>query len=131
MARAPGPVLREPKTRRRPLLYLVTNWFISALSLVIVAHLISGFVVRSFGTALLASLVIGFINATIGVVLKILTLPLTVLTLGLFLFVVNALMLLLASAIVPGFRIEGFLPAFLGAIIVAVLSTALRNLVFP
>ena len=113
------------------MLYLVTNWFISALSLVIVAHVISGFVVRSFGTALLASLVIGLINATIGIVLKVLTLPLTILTLGLFLFVVNALMLLMASAIVPGFRIEGFLPAFLGGIIVAVVSTALRNLVFP
>jgi len=112
-------------------LYLLTNWFIAALSLMIVAHVVSGFAVRSFGTALLASLVIGLVNATFGVILKVLTLPLTLVTFGLFLFVINALMLLVAASIVPGFQVEGFFPALLGAIILAVVSTVLRNLVFP
>ena len=113
------------------MLYLLTNWFIAALSLMIVAHVVSGFAVRSFGTALLASLVIGLVNATFGVILKVLTLPLTLVTFGLFLFVINALMLLVAASIVPGFQVEGFFPALLGAIILAVVSTVLRNLVFP
>jgi len=112
------------------MLYLLTNWFISALSLVIVAHVVSGFTVRSFGTALLASIVFGFINATLGLLLKLFTLPLTILTFGLFLFVVNALVLLMAASIVPGFRVEGFLPALLGAVVLAIVSTLLRHLVF-
>lgn len=112
------------------MLYLIVSWFISALSLMIVAHLVSGFTVSSFGTALLASVVIGLVNATLGFLLKLLTLPLTLLTFGLFLFVVNALMLLMAASIVPGFRVEGFLPAFLGAIVLSLVTTVLRHLVF-
>ena len=112
------------------MIYLLANWFISALSLMIVAHVISGFTVRSFGSALLASLVIGLVNATVGIILKLITLPLTIVTFGLFLFVVNALMLMLAASVVPGFRVEGFLPAFVGAIILAIVSTLLRHLVF-
>lgn len=112
------------------MLYLIVSWFISALSLMIVAHLVSGFTVSSFGTALLASVVIGLVNATLGFVLKILTLPLTFLTFGLFLFVVNALMLLMAASIVPGFRVEGFVPALLGAVVLSLVSTLLRHLVF-
>jgi putative membrane protein len=113
------------------LLYLIVSWFLSALSLVIVANVISGFTVRSFGTALVASLIIGLVNTTLGLLLKILTFPLTLVTFGLFLFVVNALMLMLAASIVPGFRVEGFLPAFLGAIVLAIVSTVLRHIVFP
>jgi|ERR1700687_1305071 len=112
------------------MLHLITNWFLSALSIVIVAHLIPGFQVNGFGTALLAAVVIGLVNATIGVVVKILTLPLTVLTFGLFLFVVNALMLLFASALVPGFVVAGFVPAFLGAIVLSIVNTVLRHLIF-
>ena len=112
------------------MLYLLMNWFLSALSLVIVAHLVSGFRVESFGSALLAALVIGFINATLGLLLKLVTLPLTIITFGLFLFVINALMLRLASAMVPGFEVTGFGPAFLGAIVLAVLNTVMRHLVF-
>lgn len=112
------------------MLYLVVNWFLSALSLVIVAHIVPGFTVQSFGTALLASVVIGLINATLGLLVKVLTLPLTILTFGLFLVVVNALMLMLAASIVPGFRVEGFFPALLGAVVLALVSTVLRNIVF-
>jgi putative membrane protein len=112
------------------MLYLITNWFLSALSIIIVAHLIPGFQVRSFGTALLAAVVIGLVNATIGIFVKLLTLPLTIVTFGLFLLVVNAIMLLLASSLVPGFVVTGFLPAFFGAIVLSLINTALRHLVF-
>ena len=70
--------------------YLLLSWLIGALSLMIVAHVIPGFVVSSFGAALVAALVISLVNSTIGLVLKILTFPLTILTFGLFLLVLNA-----------------------------------------
>ena len=110
------------------MLYLLVNWFLSALCLMIVAHLVSGFHIRSFGTALVASLVIGLVNATLGLLLKVMTFPLTIVTLGLFLFVVNALMLIVASSLVPGFFIAGFGTAFLAAIVLALLHVILRNL---
>ena len=112
------------------MLYLLVNWCLSALSLMVVAHVISGFRVESFGAALLAALVIGLINATLGLLLKILTLPLTIITFGLFLLVVNALMLRLASSVVPGFEVSGFGPALLAAIILALINTVMRHLVF-
>jgi len=112
------------------MLYLITNWFLSALSIVIVAQLIPGFEVRGFGTALIAAVVIGLINATIGILVKLLTLPLTIVTFGLFLLVVNALMLLFASALVPGFVVTGFVPAFFGAVVLSLVNMALRHLVF-
>jgi putative membrane protein len=112
------------------MLYLVVNWLLSAVSLIIVAHLVSGFRVTGFGAALLAALVIGLINATLGLLLKVVTFPLTIVTFGLFLLVINALMLRLASAVVPGFEVAGFWPALLGAIILAVLNTVMRHLVF-
>lgn len=111
------------------MMYLLLHWMLSALSLLIVAHLVSGFHVQSFGTALVASLVIGLINATLGLLLRIVTFPLTVVTLGLFLFVVNAIVLLLASRLVSGFFIAGFGPALLGAIVLALVHLILRRLV--
>src|SRR5712692_2089814 len=98
------------------MLFLIVHWFLSALSLLIVAHIVPGFEIRGFGTALIASVVIGLVNATLGFVLKILTLPLTILSFGLFLIVINALMLSFAAFIVPGFSVHGFGPALLGAI---------------
>lgn len=112
------------------MLYLLTNWFLSALSIVIVATVVPGFEVRSFGSALMAAVVIGLVNATIGIVVKLLTLPLTIVTFGLFLFVVNAIMLMLASSLVSGFIVAGFWPAFFGAIVLSLINTALRHLVF-
>jgi len=112
------------------MLYLITNWFIGALSLMIVAHLVPGFIVRSFGSALIAAVVIGLVNATIGLLLKIMTLPLTILTFGLFLYVVNAFLLQLAAAFVSGFSIDGFFPAILGAVVLTIVHSLLRQLVF-
>src|SRR5215471_8621862 len=108
------------------MLTLLVNWLLSAVSLIIVAHVIRGFDVTSFGTALIAALVIGLINATVGLFLKIVTFPLTLVTLGIFWFVVNALMLKLAASLVPGFTIQGFLPAFFGAIVLSIVNVILK-----
>jgi putative membrane protein len=108
------------------MLNILINWFLSALSLMIVAHVIRGFEVASFTSALIAALVIGLINATIGIFLKIVTFPLTLLSLGVFWFVINALMLRIAAALVTGFTIEGFLPAFVGALALTLVNVLLK-----
>jgi len=104
------------------------HWFISAASLMIVAYLFPGIRVTGLGAALLAPIVIGLVNATIGFVLKILTFPLMLLTFGIFLLVINALMLQLASVLVPGFYVADFLSAFFGAIVLSIVSMILRAL---
>lgn len=103
------------------MLRLLLKWILSAVALVIVTKLVPGFVVASLGTALIACIVIGLLNTTLGLLLKLITLPLGILTLGLFFLVINALMLILASHLVPGFVINGFAPAFIGAIVLALL----------
>jgi putative membrane protein len=105
---------------------LLIQWVLSAVALLIVSRLVPGFTVAGFGPALIASLVIGLLNATFGLILKIVTFPLTILTLGLFLLVVNSLMILLASYLVPGFSVRGFLPAFLGAVVLSLLGMVIR-----
>ena len=104
------------------MLRLIVNWVFSAVSLIIVAHVVRGFEISGFGAALIAAVVIGLVNASIGLFLKIVTFPLTLLTLGVFWFVINAVMLKLAAAFVPGFSIRGFLPAFFGAIVLSVVN---------
>jgi putative membrane protein len=107
---------------------LLLTWLLNALSLLIVAYLIKGFDVSGFGAALIAAVVIGLANGTIGFFLKVITFPLTILTLGLFWWVINALMLKLAAAVVPGFRISGFLPAFFGALVLSLVNLLMRKL---
>ena len=107
---------------------LLLHWILSAVALMSVAHLVPGFYIRSFGAALIAALVIGLVNATLGFFLKVLTFPFIILTLGLFWFVVNALMLIVASKLVPGFVVAGFVPAFWGAIVLALLNLVFRAL---
>jgi putative membrane protein len=116
----------EPPTMR-----LIINWIVSAISLLVVAYLVPGIYVHSFGAALIAAAVIGIINATLGLFLKIITLPLTLITLGIFWFIINALMLELASYLVRGFEVRGFAPAFVGAIVLSVVSWFLHWLVRP
>lgn len=101
---------------------LLIRWLVNAVSLLIVAHFVPGFRVADFVTALIAALVFGLVNATLGTVLKVLTFPLTILTLGLFLIVINALMLKLAAYLVPGFVVANWTAAFLGAILLAIIS---------
>jgi putative membrane protein len=110
---------------------LLLSWVLSALAVWIVAQLVPGVSVHGPVAALIAALAIGFINATIGFVLKVLTFPLTLLTLGLFWFVINAIMLELASALVPGFQVHGFLAAFIGAIVLSLVNMMLKWLVLP
>jgi len=110
---------------------LILNWLLSALAVWIVSRFVPGIYVNGPMAALIAALVIGLINATIGFVLKILTFPLTILTLGLFWFVINALMLELASALVPGFEVRGFFAAFVGAIVLSIVSSVLHWLLMP
>src|ERR1700751_1680966 len=106
---------------------LLLNWLLSAISLLIVSYLVPGFHLRGFTAALIAALVIGLVNATIGLFLKIITLPLTFLTLGIFWWVINALMLLFASALLaPNFVVTGFWPAFIGAIVLSLINMLLR-----
>ncbi len=105
---------------------LLVHWLLSALALLAVAHLVPGFHVRGLVPALVASLVIGFLNATLGLFLKIVTFPLTILTLGLFLLVINGIMILLASSLVRGFHVNGMVPAFWGAVVLALLGILIR-----
>ena len=112
------------------MLHLVLSWFVSALALLLVALIIPGIQVRGFGTALLATVVIAVVDATVGPVLRFLTFPLTVVTLGLFLLVVNALLLKLASIFVPGFTVRGFLNALVGSVVLTILNSVLRHMVF-
>ena len=104
----------------------VIHWILSGVALLIVANVVSGIQVESFGSALIAALVIGFVNATLGVFLKIVTFPLVLLTLGLFWLVINAAMIELASAIVPGFHVDTFGSAFVGAIVLALVNMFFR-----
>ena len=105
---------------------LLIHWFLSAGGLLIVAFLFPGIEVRGLGAALMAPIAIGFINATLGVIVKIITLPLTLLTLGVFWLIINALMLQLAAAVVPGFSVDGFFSAFFGAIVLSLINVLLR-----
>jgi putative membrane protein len=107
---------------------VLLHWALSTASLAIVAYLFPGIELSGLGAALIAPIAIGFVNATLGLVLKIVTLPLSVFTLGLFLLVINALMLQLAAFIVPGFYIAGFWSAFFGAIVMSIVSMSLRSL---
>src|SRR5579864_2316295 len=110
---------------------LLLNWVLSAVAVWIVSRVVPGVSVSGPMAALIAALAIGFVNATIGLLLKILTFPLTVVTFGLFWLVINALMLELASALVQGFRVQGFWAAFWGAIVLSLVNMLLKSLVHP
>ena len=108
---------------------LLIRWLLMAISFLIVDWIVPGFYVTSLGTALIAALVFGLLNATLGFLLKIITFPLTVLTLGIFWFVVNAIILEITSAVVHGFFIRRFFSALLGAIALTLVNMLLRALV--
>ena len=108
---------------------LLITWLVSAISLLVVAYLLPGFKVDGFKTALVAAVVIGLVNATLGLILKIVTFPITLLTLGLFWLIINAAMLLLAARMVNGFTISGWLPAIIGSILLSLVNAILRALI--
>jgi putative membrane protein len=110
------------------MLKLLLHWIFSAIALLIVSRLVPGFVVRGLTPALVAALVIGLLNATVGLVLKIITFPISILTLGLFLLVINGMMILIASNLVRGFTVYGIVPAFWGAVVLALLGMLFRSI---
>jgi putative membrane protein len=99
---------------------LLLKWVLGALALLAVTYIVPGFRVVSLPSALVAVLVIGFLNMTLGLVLKVVTFPFAILTLGLLFLVINAFMLILASKITPGLQIASFSAAFIGAVVLAV-----------
>ncbi|MBU4314850.1 phage holin family protein [Patescibacteria group bacterium] len=107
---------------------LLLRWLINAVALLLLTELLAGFHVDTFYHALIAALVLGLINAVIRPILLVLTLPVNLLTLGLFTFVVNALMILLMGTIVKGVQIEGFWTALAGAIILWTVSVITNHL---
>jgi putative membrane protein len=108
--------------------HLLLHWLLSALSLLIVTKVLPGIEVDGLGSALIAAFVIGLVSATVGIVLKIVLLPFIILTLGLVYFLINGLMLKLASEFVPGFRVVGCLPAVLGSILLTVVDYVLTRI---
>lgn len=108
---------------------LLIIWILNAVALLVVAYILPGITVASFGSALIAALVLGLLNALVKPVLLVLTLPITIVTLGLFLFVLNALVFWLAGSLIKGFVVQGFWWAMLGALIYSVISGFLIGLV--
>jgi putative membrane protein len=111
---------------------LILKWLLSAAALLAVAHFYSGVQVTSFTSALIAAFVIALFNLFLRPILIILTLPVTVLTLGLFMFVINALMFWAAAGVLEGFRVSGFVAALIGSFIYSlagiVIDSALERL---
>lgn len=104
-------------------------WLINTLALIAVAYLMPSITVSSFASALIAALILGLVNAVIRPILVLLTLPVTILTLGLFIFVLNGLLFWLVGSFVEGFVVRGFWAGFIGAILFSVVSWILSALV--
>lgn len=110
-------------------MHWLIHWLLSGVAVLIVANVLPGIQVEGFGAALLAALVIGLVSATVGLILKVVLLPFIILTLGVVYFLINGLMLKLASEFVPGFRVDGCLPAVLGSVLLTVVEYVLNRLV--
>ncbi len=106
---------------------LLIKWLLSALALLAVAYLYSGVQVTTYTSALLAAAVIGLLNMFVRPVLVVLTLPVTIVTLGLFLFVINALLFWAASGLLPGFHVNSFLAALIGSLIYSLLGLVIES----
>ena len=109
---------------------LIVNWFVAALALWLIARILPGIEVRDFGAAMIAAAVIAIVNFFFGPIFRVLGFPLILITLGLFTFVINAILLKLASVFTPGFRVRGFLPALIGSLLLTVLTYVLRLVVY-
>ncbi len=107
---------------------LLLTWLINAIALMALPYLMHSVTITHFGSALVAALVLGLVNTLIRPVLVVLTLPVTVVSLGLFILVINALLFWLVANIVDGFHVTGFWSAFLAAILYSVISWALSTL---
>ena len=112
------------------MLHLIARWVLNAVALMLVAYLYPGVSVTSFGAALVAALVLGLVNAIVRPILVILTLPVTLLTLGLFIFVINALLFWMVAEMVEGFHVAGFGAALLGSILYSIITLLTSWLLF-
>jgi putative membrane protein len=110
---------------------LLLVWLINTVSLIAVAYLMPSISVSSFPAALVAALVLGLVNTIIRPILVILTLPVTILTLGLFIFVINGLLFWLVGSFIQGFTVHGFWAGFFGAIVYSLVSWLLSALILP
>lgn len=108
--------------------YWIIHWVLSGVALLIVAQILPGIEIDGLGAALIAAFVIGLVSATVGLILKLVLLPFIILSLGIVYFLINGLMLKLASAFVPGFRVVGCLPAVLGSILLTIVDYILNRL---
>ncbi|MCE5212760.1 MAG: phage holin family protein [Deltaproteobacteria bacterium] len=108
------------------MLNTILRWVVNAVLLMLIPYIVPGIEIKNFGTALVAALVLAFVNALIKPILILLTLPINLLTLGLFILVINALMFWLVSAIVKGFYISGFWPALFAALVFSIFSLVLN-----
>jgi len=106
---------------------LLAKWLLSAAALLFVAYVYHGVQVQSFTAALIAAFVIGLFNTVIRPILLVLTLPVTLLTLGLFLFVINALMFWAAASVLEGFHVRGFMAALIGSLLYSVLGLVIES----
>lgn len=106
---------------------IIVNWLISAMVIFVVAYLLPGVHMESFVTALAVAVVLGVMNVIIKPILFVLTLPVTVLTLGLFTFVINAFLIVVTDAIVPGFKVDGFWWALLYSVLISIVTAVLRQ----
>lgn len=111
-------------------MYLLTRWLINAFALFLATRFIPGVEVKSFYSALWVALVLGLLNAVARPVLIFLTLPITAVTLGLFIFVINALIIWFTSSIIKGFEVTGFAPAFILGLFLWLVSTLTNALLF-
>jgi len=109
---------------------LLVNWLISAFALWLIARILPGIEVRDFSAAVVAAAVVAIVNFFFGWFLRLMAWPLIFLTLGLFTFVINAVLLKLASLFTPGFRVHGFVPALLGSLLLTALTFVLHAAVY-
>jgi putative membrane protein len=110
--------------------YYMVHWLVATVAVMMTAYLVPGFTVSNVFAGLVAAIVIGIVNTIVWPVLVVLTLPLTVLTFGLFLLVVNGLALKIAAALTPGFAIDGLMPAILGSLVLTLVGWLMRYVLF-
>lgn len=120
-----GPLETRPRGRTITAMKLIIRWLLLATALLLIAHLYSGVTVASFGSAMIAALVLGLLNTLVRPLLVLLTFPVTLLTLGLFLFVINALMFWAAAGVLEGFWVRGFGAALIGSLIYSAIGVVI------
>lgn len=110
---------------------ILANWVLSALTIFLISQYIKGFYVDSFQAALVVALVLGIFNAVVKPILVILTLPINILTLGLFTFVINAILIMATDYFVKGFTVTSFAPAIIAAVVLWLINIVISKLAFP